>query len=907
MGPKETRSGSEPRQGIRPQSAKPLRSKSEKTNLKREKSPSREPSNMPKNKIVIAMNKLFDVANNNNYTNIDRKDISFKFYDNSKTKDSDVKQPVLAAVNAYIVDENPDVLFAVEAKPLDNKIDQQTFQKLLDNELNSDAVKTMLKDALDERTVKQNMDLTTDEKVKIATELMKTKGLKDDLIKGVINANVFEQFQQDTTDFIEKTKEQQESLNESHVRFFKEKEVELQGLIDEVNSQYFNFKTFKDMVEGAQRKIFLDFERINQRNSDIENNIDTNLLKHQLESKIEAAFKDKLFENKINELDGKIKQNNSSTVNEQQLAEANSKLDTATEQLTKANTQYAGAKALAEQAKQVNNKLDSLQSNLQKQKLEEAVQHAFENKYLHQRIDTVNDTIKTEAAEAAKTAAEAAVKTEISSYTEQLDALEDKLQELKQPKEPSSPTSVSQNDLKSQLENAIQRELERAHLQQQIDDLKTSYNDAVTQIDSVIQNYITDETIALTKLKTELEKQLGELNENKESETTSSIALTEQSMKEKLENAIQSELNRAHLQKQIDDLNSKIKEKQENIDSTSTVTAPEVSQEYASKEELKQLSDTVVKNQLEQAIKDAFTTQLILQNTQNNDKTYDELESSSGNRSRLGLSNKKPEYSPFRDAEFIENMYDVIDVIDVSKIEKDNNTELGTSYDFYKIKDHEKIQIVINHDHDYYDDYYYNKYNNIVYMNNQDVYDKYASTKNSILRVAKSYETESSEPTYYLEKLIPKFATAEEFQRFKLEHAILHAFESKLKQITNPPASSAASSAASSSSSTLTPGASPVAATPTSVTEGDIEFVDEINKGTGKKITIHTNLDKKKELTVGSIEDSFKADVANALNGVTESDKAETKIKELLKTNPYSDNKKLNELFNNFTVSIQNT
>ena len=51
-----------------------------------------------------------------------------------------------------------------------------------------------------------------------------------------------------------------------------------------------------------------------------------------------------------------------------------------------------------------------------------------------------------------------------------------------------------------------------------------------------------------------------------------------------------------------------------------------------------------------------------------------------------------------------------------------------------------------------------------------------------------------------------------------------------------------------------------------------------------KRYTIHTNLNENKELTVGSIEEPFKTDVANELKGETDSAAAKTKIENLLKT-----------------------
>ena len=909
MVPKGKRSGSEPRQGIRPRSAKQkLRSQSEKTNLKREKSPSREPSNMPKNKIVIAMNKLFDVSSKNNYEQIKSDDNLFKFYDNSKTKDSDVKQPVLGPVNAYIVKDDPDILFAVEAKPLDSNLNKTTimglvkdaltdsngvFEDILNkkqpvnnnvtklNDAEIDTIITKLAsdynflNSLKGELIQRSVEKSEEELLLLANNF--TEQIKDnisassDAINKQVNiaTNTYNNAIHQLTTVASKQQKNNTALTESNGKMLKALD-DAKSRIANVNSQLTHSDTNLVKIKELEEKILMGDH--------------TNLLKHQLETKIEAAFKDRLFENKINELEGKIKQNNSSTENPDVLAEANTKLESATEQLTQAN--------------KVNKKLDSLQSNLQKQKLEEAVQHAFENKYLHQRIDTVNDKIKSEATEAAA----AAVKTEISSYTEKLKELEAQLKELNTQKynTPSSPTSVSQNDLKSQLENAIQRELERAHLQRQIDDLKTSYNNAVTKNNDGIQEYIKKETDTLNELKGQLEKQLKELNENKNPETTSSNALTEQSMKEKLENAIQSELNRAHLQKQIEDLKREINKKQGNVGPDSTATTKKESTEYASKEELKTLSDKVVKNQLEQAIKDAFTTQLILQSTQNNDKSDYGSESRRGNKtsSLFNSLNKKPEYSPFRDAEFIYNMYDVIWL---SEIYEENGYDNYDDY-VYKIKDDNNLQIVINHNHDYYDDYY-NKYNNIVYMKNKNVYKKYASTENSILRVVEPYENEGSPPTYHLEKLIPKFATAEEFQRFKLEHAILHAFESKLKQITKPEEKN--ERIETDTATPEAPGASTIPGASTSVTKGNIEYVDGSTPGTkNTRYTIHTNLDDNKELTVGSIEEPFKDDVANKLNGVTDIGDAETKIENLLKTK-YKGNKKLNELLNNLTVTIK--
>ena len=416
MGPKQTQrpTSATLKSNTQQKNKKVLRSKSE--DPKREKSPSREPSKMPKNKIVIAMNKLFDVANNNNYTKIDSEDISFKFYDNSKTKDSHENQPALGPVNAYIVDDNPDVLFAVEAKPLDDKIDQQTFLKLLDDSKLKNKLETLVDTKINEQIQpKQNIisNLSNAERDQLINKLSNVLK-KDKFFTGPIQSKVIEDY------------------NKSKA-LFEQAEHYANKVKTEAESAWLYYQDEADKIS---------------RNTNA-------ILKHQLESKIEAAFKDKLFENKIKELEGKIKQNNSSAVNENELAEANSNLV-------------------------------SLQFNLKKQKLEEAVKHAFENKYLHQRIDTVNDTIKSEAtktAEAAKTAAETAVETEISSYTEQLKALEQQLKELQQPKEPNSPTSVSQNDLKSQLENAIQRELERAHLQQQITDMNTK----ITQAQEIVR------------------------------------------------------------------------------------------------------------------------------------------------------------------------------------------------------------------------------------------------------------------------------------------------------------------------------------------------------------------------------------------------------------------------------------
>ena len=388
--------------------------------------------------------------------------------------------------------------------------------------------------------------------------------------------------------------------------------------------------------------------------------------------------------------------------------------------------------------------------------------------------------------------------------------------------------------------------------------MKKTHSDEANVIKSVVQEYITDKTEALTTLKTQLEKQLKELNENKNTETTSPNALTEQSMKEKLENAIQRELERAHLQKQIDDLKQEIKKKQGNVgpDSTATTETGTESTEYASKYELNKLSDTVVKNQLEQAIKDAFTTQLILQNTQNS-------------KTQLIKEDKAK-------LEKLEQQKDEIN----DEIKKLNEQLNGTNDHDYSIQS--RIdgwrQALID-----IDQYKYDIFNRLYTL----------PTGRS------SVSNDDFSDMYPYEHNIPEFATAEEFQRFKLEHAILHAFESKLKQNTKPPGAPPGGPPGAS------PGASPVASsvtptsassTPTSVSEGDIEFVDGINTGKGKKITININ---KSRLKVDDIPKDFISALASKLSSKDDASQVQDKINDLVKTEPY---KNLENLVDNVTV-----